>query len=234
MIDPFLPAPESPGRILAVDDQPDVLRMLALELGPHPFQLVEARSAAEALEACRREPFEGILMDVNLPDLTGFQACRRVHALPLNAHTPLIYLSGIRVDAEAMVEGLEAGGLDYLTKPCPFPELLAKLRMMVRLSRQQRALVEAQRQEALFEVAGGAAHELSQPLATAQIILDQCEAKGTPLTPAQVRQVQELLGKVTTVLHQFQNLRTYVTKPYLSGSILDLEGSRKASEPPQV
>lgn len=230
----FLPSPEAPGQILAVDDQPDVLRMLTLELSAFPFHVVTKLTGAEALEACAHTAFEGILMDVSLPDMSGFEACRRIHTTPLNLNTPLIYLSGIRVGEEAMVQGLEAGGVDYLNKPCPFPELLAKLRMMVRLSRQQRALVESQRQQALLEVAGGAAHELSQPLATAQLILDQWESKGTPPARDQIAQVQELLSKVTTVLHQFQNLKTYVTKPYPTGSILDLEGSRKASEPPEV
>ena len=234
MNDHYLPTPEAPGHILAVDDQPDVLRMLALELATSPFQIVQAATGAEALQACRMETFEGILMDVSLPDMSGFEACRLIHATPLNANTPLIYLSGLQVPEEAMIEGLEAGGVDYLTKPCPAPKLLAKLRMMVPLSRQQRALMDAQRQQALLEIAGGAAHELSQPLATAQIILDRWESKGTPPSPEQVAQVQELLGKVTTVLHQFQNLKTYVTKPYPTGSILDLEGSRKASEPPPL
>lgn len=234
MNDLYLPTPDAPGLILAVDDQPDVLRMLTLELGTFPFRIVTALTGAEALRACQSQGFEGILMDVSLPDMSGFEACRRIHDTPLNAHTPLIYLSGIKVGEEAMVQGLEAGGVDYLNKPCPFPELLAKLRMLVRLSRQQRALVDAQRHQALLEVAGGAAHELSQPLATAQLILDQWEARGLPPTPKQMAQFQELLAKVTSVLHQFQNLKTYVTKPYPTGSILDLEGSRKASEPPHV
>lgn len=234
MNDLYLPTPAAPGLILAVDDQPDVLRLLALELSASPFKIVQAITGAEALGACRKEAFEGILMDVSLPDMTGFDACRRIHATPLNGNTPLIYLSGSKVGEESMVEGLEAGGVDYLTKPCPFPELLAKLRMMVRLSRQQRALMDALRHQALVEVAGGAAHELSQPLATAQLILDQWELKGTPPSPKQMAQFQELLAKVTTVLHQFQNLKTYVTKPYPTGTILDLEESRKASEPPQA
>lgn len=232
MNQPFLPTPEAPGLILAVDDQPDVLRMLSLELSAFPFQIVQAITGAEAVRACRKDAFEGILMDVSLPDMTGFDACRRIHGTPLNANTPLIYLSGSQVSEEAMVQGLEAGGVDYLTKPCPFPELLAKLRMMVRLSRQQRALMDAQRHQALVEIAGGAAHELSQPLATAQLIIDHWEARGTAPTAPQMAQLQELLAKVTLVLHQFQNLKTYVTKPYPTGSILDLEESRKASGPP--
>lgn len=234
MPDRYLPTQEAPGLILAVDDQPDVLRMLALELGAFPFRVVTAPTGSEAIRACRNQAFEGVLMDVSLPDMNGFDACRRIHATPLNTHTPLIYLSGIQVGEAAMVEGLEAGGVDYLNKPCPFPELLAKLRMMVRISRQQKALIEAQRHQALLEVAGGAAHELSQPLATAQLIIDQWEARGTPPTPKQMTQLQDLLAKVTTVLHQFQNLKTYVTKPYATGNILDLEGSRKANEPPPV
>ena len=101
------------------------------------------------------------------------------------------------------------------------------MRVMVRLSRQERALLEAQRQEALLEVAGGAAHELAQPLASAQILLDQLDLTGNAPTPAQLKLVKECLEEVAKVLHQIQNLHTYVTKPYADGRILDLDRSSR-------
>jgi two-component system, sensor histidine kinase and response regulator len=226
-VDQLLPSDRSPGRILVVDDQPDNLKVIALEFKHEPFRLMLAHTAQEALELCEQEEFEGILLDVSLPGMDGFEVCRRIRLGSLNARTPVIFLSALRAGEDWITKGLEAGGLDYLVKPHAFPELLAKMRVMVRLSRQERALLAAQRQEALLEVAGGAAHELSQPLASAQILLDQLNLSGNTPTPAQLKLVQECLAEVAKVLHQIQNLHTYVTKPYADGRILDLARSSR-------
>jgi len=223
----LLPSAEAPGRILVVDDQADNLKLIALEFKQQPFRLRLVQSPQEALALCEQEEFEGILMDVSLPGMDGLEACRRIRGGRLNARTPVIFLSAMRVGEEWITRGLEAGGLDYLVKPHAFSELLAKMRVMVRLSRQERALLEAQRQEALLEVAGGAAHELAQPLASAQILLDQLDLTGNAPTPAQLKLVKECLEEVAKVLHQIQNLHTYVTKPYADGRILDLDRSSR-------
>lgn len=218
----FLPTPDRPGRILVVDDQQDNLRVLSLELKRHPFQLTCVDSARAALEACRQTSFEGILMDVSLPEMDGIEVCRRLRQEGLNPHTPLIFLSAMRVGDDWITQGLEAGGMDYLTKPYSFPELLAKLRMMVRLTRQGEALAASERQRTLLEVAGGAAHELAQPLASAQILADQLATQDLPASPEQIAHLRAFLGQTGQILRQIQNLRTYVTKPYAEGRILDL------------
>lgn len=221
----FLPTSAAPGRILVVDDLRDNLRVLSLELKRHPFVLTCVETAREALERCGQETFEGILMDVSLPEMDGIEACRRIRQTGLNRRTPLIFLSAMRVGEDWVTQGLEAGGMDYLTKPYSFPELLAKLRMMVRLSRQSAAVMAAERQQTLFEVAGGAAHELAQPLAAAQILADQLARQNAPASPEQIEQLRAFLGQTARILHQIQSLRTYVTKPYATGQILDLAQS---------
>jgi DNA-binding response OmpR family regulator len=231
----FLPSAEAPGRILVVDDQADNLKVIALEFKRQPFVFTLVQSASEALACAGRQPFEGILMDVSLPGMDGVEVCRRIRALEANARTPLIFLSAMRVGEDWITRGLEAGGMDYLTKPYAFPELLAKMRVMVRMSRQEHALLEAQRHQSLLEVAGGATHELAQPLASAQLLLDQFDLRGTTPTPSQLKLLIECLADVSRVLRQIQNLHSYVTKPYADGRILDLaqssqEGLNKAGK----
>lgn len=226
-VDQLLPSADAPGRILVVDDQADNLKVISLEFKHQPFRLSLAQGSQEALELCEQEEFEGILMDVSLPGVDGLETCRRIRKGVLNARTPVIFLSAMRVGEDWITRGLEAGGLDYLVKPHAFSELLAKMRVMVRLSRQERALLSAQRQEALLEVAGGAAHELAQPLASAQILLDQLDLSGKAPTPAQLILVKECLAEVARVLHQIQNLHSYITKPYADGRILDLDRSSR-------
>jgi len=134
----------------------------------------------------------------------------------------------VRIGEDWVKEGIESGGIDYLTKPYVLSELLVKLRMMVRLSRQREAALAGERHRALLEIAGGTAHELAQPLASAQILLDQLLKSKVPPTPAQLHDLRDALETTTKVLNQIQNLHTYITKPYAMGRILDLARSSRS------
>jgi len=223
----YMPTPENPGRILVVDDLPGNLKVIAMELKRHPFVLTTCSNADEAIEACQATAFDGILMDVSMPGLDGIEACRRIRATPLNHRTPLIFISAVRIGTDWITEGIEAGGIDYLVKPYALPELLAKLRMLVRLSRQDKAALAGERHRALLEVAGGTAHELAQPLTTAQILLERFLKQDEPPTREQLTQLHTCLQSTAAILRQIQNLNTYITKPYAQGQILDLEQSSR-------
>ena len=159
--------------------------------------------------------------------MDGIEACRHLRECPLNAETPLIFIRAVRIGEDWITAGIEAGGLDYLTKPYAPSELKAKLSMMVRLSRQRQAALAGERHRALLEVAGGTAHELAQPLASAQILLDQLIKTDAPPTREQLIELRECLANTNRVLHQIQNLHSYITKPYASGRILDLAQSSR-------
>ena len=227
MIDGYIPTFDQPGHILVVDDLPGNLKVLERELRHAPFRLSLVQTATEALDLCRIQPFEGILMDVSLPIMDGIEACRHLRQCPLNAETPLIFISAVRIGEDWITAGLEAGGLDYLTKPYAPSELKAKLSMMVRLTRQRQAALAGERHRALLEVAGGTAHELAQPLASAQILLDQLINTNVPPTKEQLADLRECLASTNRILHQIQNLHSYITKPYASGRILDLAQSSR-------
>ena len=229
MIDSYLPSPANPGRILIVDDLIGNLKVHERELRTHPFSLTLVQSGPEALEACGRLVFEGILMDVSLPGIDGIETCRQIRKCALNSATPLIFISAVRIGEDWVKEGIESGGIDYLTKPYVLSELLVKLRMMVRLSRQRETALAGERHRALLEVAGGTAHELAQPLASAQILLDRILKAPLPPSASELEDLRACLESTNKVLHQIQNLHTYITKPYAQGRILDLALS---SRPP--
>lgn len=223
-----LPSPDHPGAVLVVDDNPDNLRILELQLKDYPFHLTLAASAQEALTLCETAVFEAILSDVSMPGMDGLDLCRRLRSTP-NARTPLVFLSAHRVGDDWIIRGLEAGALDYLPKPYSLPELIAKLRVMVRLSRQQTALSESDRQEAMLEVAGGMAHELSQPLAAGRLLLDILERQREHPSPEQMSQLRDFVDRTASILDQIRGLRVYVTTPYASGQIMDIKKSHEAS-----
>ena len=224
----FLPTQEHPGQVLLVDDDACDLKLVSAMLETGPFTLTEARGGEEALGLCQSRTFEAILSDIGMPGIDGLEFCRRLRGTR-NGRAPLVFLSGQRPGEETIGEWMEAGALDYISKPCSQRELVAKLSVMVRLSRQQAALAASERQEALLEIAGGAAHELSQPLAAARLLLDRLGRQRVAPTPEQMGQLRDFIDRTATILSQIKGLQTYVTRPYPSGRIMDLERSHEVS-----
>jgi two-component system, OmpR family, KDP operon response regulator KdpE len=118
----------SAGRILVVDDDPQIRRVMRVTLTTQGYEVDDARSGEEALEKLRREGIDLVLLDVNMPGLGGIETCRLIRA---DSEVAIIMLT-VR-DAEAdHVEALDAGADDYITKPFRTQELLARIRAALR------------------------------------------------------------------------------------------------------
>jgi two-component system KDP operon response regulator KdpE len=115
-------------RILVVDDEPQIRRVMRSTLTGQGYAVAEARSGEEALARLREEPADLVLLDVNLPAMTGLEACR---ALRATSDVPVIMLT-VRNSEKDKVEALDAGADDYVTKPFSTPELLARIRAALR------------------------------------------------------------------------------------------------------
>jgi len=118
----------SAGCILIVDDDPQIRRVLRTTLASRGYEVSDARSGEEALEAMRDRPFDLVLMDINMPGMGGVEACR---ALRRDSDAAIIMLT-VRNTEEDKVEALDAGADDYVTKPFGMPELLARVRAALR------------------------------------------------------------------------------------------------------
>ncbi len=126
-------------RVLAVDDDPDALRALAELLVQECDDLRTALSGGEALEIAASAPPDIALVDIRLPDLDGFELCRRLRALPNLSDLPIIVLTAF--DAEELPEAaFGAGGVDYMRKPLRHVELLARMRLHRRAQVDRQAL----------------------------------------------------------------------------------------------
>jgi two-component system, OmpR family, KDP operon response regulator KdpE len=115
--------------VLVVDDEPPLRKVLNTTLTARGFAVDEAGSAERALDLARQHPFDLILLDINMPGMGGIEACRRFRALSSNLG---IVMVTVRDAEEDMVEALEAGADDYITKPFRFGELVARLRAVLR------------------------------------------------------------------------------------------------------
>jgi DNA-binding NarL/FixJ family response regulator len=114
--------------ILAVDDAADTLSLLTDILESAGMTALVARGGLAALALLDRIRPDLILMDAVMPDLDGFETCRRIKAQSTLAHTPVIFMTGLS-DAESVVRGFEAGGVDYVPKPIVASEIIARIRV---------------------------------------------------------------------------------------------------------
>lgn len=120
-----------PKTILAVDDSQPYLEELAEQLRRCGYEVVKAGSGEEALELLAVQSVDGILLDVMLPGLSGIEVCRRIKGSALLRNLPLIMLTAIE-EHEAMIEGINAGADDYVTKSSDFSVVAARLRAQLR------------------------------------------------------------------------------------------------------
>jgi two-component system, OmpR family, KDP operon response regulator KdpE len=115
-------------RVLVVDDEPQILRALRINLRVREYQVDVASTGTEALEMAARHPPDLVILDLGLPDLDGVEV---IEGLRGWTKAPIIVLSG-RADSTDKVEALDAGADDYITKPFGVEELLARMRAAVR------------------------------------------------------------------------------------------------------
>ena len=117
-------------RVLVVDDEPQILRALRINLRVRQYEVVTAATGADALEVAGRHPPDLVILDLGLPDLSGLEV---IEGLRGWTSVPIVVLSG-RAGSADKVEALDAGADDYVTKPFSMDELLARMRAAVRRS----------------------------------------------------------------------------------------------------
>jgi two-component system, OmpR family, KDP operon response regulator KdpE len=114
--------------VLVIDDEPQIVRALRINLRVRQYDVHTAGSGAEALELAARHPPDLVILDLGLPDMNGVDV---IHGLRGWTEAPIIVLSG-RADSTDKVEALDAGADDYVTKPFGMDELLARMRAVSR------------------------------------------------------------------------------------------------------
>lgn len=125
-------------RILAVEDNHIQAKILDLQLREH-HEVVLAASGEDCMEELGQGSFDLVLLDVNLPGMSGYEVCRRIKALPDHADLPVIFVS-VNCEMEDRLQGFEAGGFDYLAKPIVREELLKKIGILLDYEEQRRQL----------------------------------------------------------------------------------------------
>ncbi len=171
--------PQETTTILVVDDTEDNLDLLEFALKRKPVRMLRASSGKECLTLAAAHNPDIILLDIQMPEMDGFETLKRLRANTMTARIPVVFLTAQRKDPNSIEAGLLMGADEYLTKPIDTEELLVRTRTLVRL---RRAVAELERTKADFTAM--LVHDLRNPLLGIKMVIEyfnEMEDKTQPL-----------------------------------------------------
>jgi two-component system KDP operon response regulator KdpE len=136
--------------LLVVDDEPQIRRVLRATLSSNGYDVIEAKNGQEAIEMAVRERPDLILLDVNMPDMSGLEACSKIR---LSFEGPIIMVT-VRNSEQDKIIALDAGAEDYVVKPFAMGELLARIRGALRRSSSEEPLPKIETPELGVDLEG--------------------------------------------------------------------------------
>ena len=211
--------------VLVVDDNAATRYTTSHVLKSVGYAVVTAASGYEALDTAERMHPDVIVLDINLPDIDGFQVCRQLRARPETRRTPITYLSATFIDDADKILGVDAGADGYLTHPVEPPVLIATVRALLRARRAEDAVQESEaRFKAVFERAMNGIAMLTEDLvvldvnpAMSQMLERERDAiVGRHLSVFSLADRQIDIAEITTALNETGRWRG--TAPLLSAS----------------
>lgn len=163
--------------ILIIDDIPENLRVLSRILRPEGYKVRIANNGEQALVSVKNNPPDIILLDIMMPNMNGFEMCKRLKSDQKTADIPVIFISALSETAEK-VKAFETGGVDYIEKPFRAEEAIARIRThltilkqrqelekaLQQLKQMQAQLVQSEKMSSLGVLTAGIAHEINNPI----------------------------------------------------------------------
>ncbi len=150
-------------KILAVDDEPGNVVLLKNILESSGYKILPAFSGKQALEVAMEEKPDLILLDVMMPEISGFEVCRFLTSDDRTSHIPVIMVTAL-TDSSDLKKGFESGAFDYVKKPIDITELRARVKAALRFSESQKIIREYEKAETYTATIVTANHEFKQPL----------------------------------------------------------------------
>ena len=198
------------GNILVVDDTPANLRLLTDMLRDKGYTVRPVLSGMEALTAALNDPPDLVMLDVNMPEMDGYEVCRRLKTHANFKDIPVIFISALTETLDK-VKAFASGGVDYVTKPFQFEEVEARLNTHLQLRQALQAirqyndeletllqhrtkeLIRSERQAAFGQLVQGIVHNLRSPLTAASMAAEMIDAMKPPVDAAATESTEEEL-----------------------------------------
>ncbi len=215
-------------KILIAEDEPVNRRLLEASLAKWDHEVITCLDGVEAWKALQQPNAPKLaVLDWMMPGMEGVEICRKTRELP---HGSLIYIIILTAKGrkEDIVEGLEAGANDYITKPPDPQELRARVQVGARVVELQDRLIEAERNRVLTQAAGAVAHEINQPLTVVMGTAQLLDLRMPPDDPNRqsVGALYKAGERISEIVKKMKDIQQYVTKPYLRGiDIIDFDAA---------
>ncbi len=119
-------------KILCVDDEPEILKFLEAVLAPKGYEVIKAENGEVALEKLKEERIDLVISDVRMPKMDGFEVCRRIKEDDRYRNIPVVIITGLTANKER-IKGIEAGAEDFISKPFDPEEILARIKMLLKV-----------------------------------------------------------------------------------------------------
>ena len=204
-------------KILVVDDQPINIKLLQRKLERQGMEVAVAYNGQECLDLVVKEKPDLILLDIMMPEMDGIETCQHLKSDPETKTVPIIFITA-KSSKEGKLEGLDAGAVDYITKPIDLDETLARVRTQLRLQEMFRENVElqerlgdARKAAAIGAITQGIAHNLNNLLGVVVGYLDLIKNSGD--NPDMVKRSVGLMDNaVTRMVNIIRQLGTIANK----------------------
>jgi len=216
-------------KILIAEDDFTSRRILESVLDKWGFETISVDNGKSALELLTKDKTPKLaILDWVMPEMDGIDVCKHIRKLEDRTSSYIILLTA-RDNKQDIINGLEAGANDYISKPFDNDELIARVNVGKRMIELQTSLQEKEKLQTVLEMAGMVCHEINQPLMTIagyseMLLMETDEHSDQYPTLKVIKEQSDRLGKITQKL---MKITKYKTKGYLKGNIIDLE---KASE----
>lgn len=236
-------------KVLIVDDNPANLTALNALLADLEVIVIETRSGNEALSLTLEHDFALVMLDVQMPEMDGFETAELMRMNQLTRHVPIIFVTAISKEQSHIFRGYDNGAVDYIFKPLDPHIIRSKVTVFVDLYRQkqivaaknnelvkanqrileqQEVLIKEERLKVLLQMAGAAAHELNQPL---MVLLGNLELMDLYKEDMDMDKIRELIpriqkagGTISKTVKKIQNVRYDMTTVHDSKSeMIDLD-----------
>ncbi|MEI7999679.1 MAG: response regulator [Candidatus Omnitrophota bacterium] len=214
-------------KILIVDDKEtnrNVLRIV-LTMADKGYNVVEADSGQAALETVERVNPDIILLDVLMPDIDGYEVCRRLKEQPKYQGIPILFITALD-KTEDMVKCFSLGAADYIIKPINAQEVIARVRAHLRIRKAEEDRLKITNLEAVKNMVVTYNHNMNQPLMASVTYLEILLAQTPQEDKRQVNllKIKNELGKVTGILKKIQALQELKKVIYVGNTqMIDLE-----------
>ncbi len=190
------------GKILVVDDDFLIRETVSAILKAADYQIIQAEDGAAAMNLASKTAPDLVLLDIVLPDVDGYEICARIRECSPDLFLPVILLTS-RGDLESKVSGFSAGADDYITKPVSPEELLARVRVMLRLRHSQASLMRLEK--ARNDFLAVVTHDLKLPISLIQSFCDFLLAKKRPLETED----RDMLNRINSNAQFMQRMVSY-------------------------